>query len=360
MAFPKQICDSSPRWERFSQEGDDLPRQSRSPGSHSARNEVYKMQAVSILNDKLVLTDHPRLSLGRGEVRIQVCATAVNRADLAQRSGHYPPPPGVTETLGLECSGLVIEVAHDVTFPRVGDQVCALLAGGGYATEVVCPATHTMLLPKGIDLQQAAAIPEVFTTAWLNLRREGELENGERVIVHAAASGVGTAALQLCRVWGCPTLAVVGSVEKERYCRELGADSTVDRHTRDWAETAQQWGRADVILDPVGGENLKANVLLLNSRGRLVNIGVMGGAEGTLPVGRLLVKRLKIVGSVLRSRAKDEKTDILKGLQAEVWPLFESGEVRPIIDSVFPLAKAEEAHARVASDQTVGKVLLLA
>jgi putative PIG3 family NAD(P)H quinone oxidoreductase len=287
-----------------------------------------------------------------------VAATAVNRADLVQRTGHYPPPAGASPILGLECAGVVDEVGAYVNWPKPGDEVCALLAGGGYAEYVVFPASHALPVPKGMSLLEAAAVPEVFTTAWLNLRREGELIQGERVLIHAAASGVGTAALQLCLAWGNPTFATVGSAAKEARCRALGAQATANRKDGPWLGKVTAWGAVDVILDPVGGAYLESNIHALRERGRLVNIGLMGGREGTLPMGPLLVKRLSIRGSVLRSRSEHEKTDILSAMKEEVWPLLDDGTVRPIIDEVFDIERAQDAHELVGRNGTVGKVVL--
>lgn len=317
------------------------------------------MRAITDRDGKLSFTDgHDLGPVGPGQIRVRIHATAVNRADLVQREGAYPPPPGASPILGLECSGTVEEVGAEVGWPRVGDSVCALLSGGGYAQYAVFPASHAMPIPEGVGLLQAAALPEVFTTAWLNLRREGELGPRERVLIHAAASGVGTAALQLCQAWGNPAFATVGSAAKEARCRDLGADGTANRHDGPWLEKVKAWGGADLILDPVGGAYLADNVAALNARGRLVNIGLMGGKDAALPLGALLVKRLTVRGSVLRSRNDAEKADILYRMREEVWPLLEAGTVRPIIDEVFSIEDAQQAHERVGRDETIGKVLL--
>lgn len=318
-----------------------------------------QMKAIQIENGQLVWTDAPLPELKDGEVLLKVRATAINRADLSQRSGRYPPPPGASEILGLECSGVVEKLGPGVTQPQVGDEVCALLAGGGYAEYVAVPASHTLAPPAGMDLETAAGVVEVFATAWLNLRLEGELKPGERVLVHAGASGVGTACIQLCKAWGNPIFVTVGDPSKREYCQTLGADASANRHDGPWEEAVKNWGGADVILDPVGGSYLEANVNVLNPRGRLVNIGLMGGAQGTLPMGVLMVKRLTVRGSVLRSRSRQEKDQVIAGLQREVWPLLESGQVKPIIDKTFPIQAAEQAHQLVSSNETIGKVLLL-
>jgi putative PIG3 family NAD(P)H quinone oxidoreductase len=316
------------------------------------------MKAILIRDGQLVWDEAPTPELKEGEVLIKVRASAINRADLSQRSGRYPPPPGASDILGLECSGVIEKVGPGVTGREVGQEVCALLAGGGYAEYVAVPASHTLPPPQGIDLETAAGIVEVYATAWLNLRLEGELKEGERVLVHAGASGVGTACIQLCKAWGNPIFVTVGDQSKREYCHNLGASASADRHDGPWDEAVRSWGGADVILDPVGGSYLEMNVNVLNPRGRLVNIGLMGGAQGTLPMGVMMVKRLTLRGSVLRSRAREEKDLVIAGLFREVWPLLESGQVKPIIDKVFPIQEAEQAHALVSSNETIGKVLL--
>ena len=316
------------------------------------------MWAIEEIDGSLVWTETSPPVAGPGEIRVRVQASAVNRADLVQRAGHYPPPPGASLILGLECAGVVDQLGSGVEWPKVGEPVCALLSGGGYAEYAVFPASHALPIPTGLTMNEAAALPEVFTTAWLNLRREGGLQKGERVLVHAAASGVGTAALQLCRAWGNPTFATVGSAEKARRCQELGAEECADRHDGPWLAKVKAWGPVDVILDPVGGEYLEPNILCLRSGGRLINIGLMGGGGGSLQLGLVLVKRLTIRGSVLRSRSDDEKTEILAGVRREVWPLFESGQLHPIVERSFPITEVEEAHRLLASNQTFGKLIL--
>lgn len=316
------------------------------------------MKAIVVHDGKLVWTTVETPEPGPGQLRIRTVATAVNRADLAQRSGRYPPPPGASPILGLECSGHIDVLGPGVTEPKVDTPVCALLAGGGYAEFVVLPATHTLPIPTGYTLEQAGGLVEVLATAWLNLRLEGQLQPGERVLIHAGASGVGTACIQLCKAWGNPVFATVGSAEKVATCLELGASGACNRHAGPWLDAVKEWGGADVILDPVGGEYLPANIAALNPRGRLINIGLMGGAEGKLSLGTLLVKRLSVRGSVLRSRPVEEKNAILQGLQREVWPLLEDGSVKLIVDQVLPIQEAEQAHAVVAGNETVGKVIL--
>lgn len=319
---------------------------------------VKRMHAIEDIDERLTWTQTPTPEPGANEVRIRVLATAVNRADLVQRTGNYPPPPGASPILGLECSGVVDKVGSKVDGSRVGEAVCALLAGGGYAEYVVVPATHALPVPEGLTMIQAAAVPEVFTTAWLNLRREGQLQEGERVLLHAGASGVGTAAIQLCRAWGNPVFVTVGSADKIERCLSLGAEGGANRHDGPWLSAVKEWGPVDVILDPVGGSYLADNIQALRAQGRLVNIGLMGGAEGNLPLGTMLVKRLCLRGSVLRSRSVEEKTQILKSIREEVWPLLAAGKIQPIIEEVFDIQQAQQAHERVAGNDTVGKIVL--
>lgn len=316
------------------------------------------MKAIIETDGKLVWGPAPSLDLGPDQVRVKVVATALNRADLVQRAGHYPPPPGVTSILGLECSGVVSELGEGVSSLAVGDEVCCLLSGGGYAQEVVCPASHVLPIPRGLSLLEAAAIPEVFTTAWLNLRQEGELADGERVLVHAGLSGVGTAAIQLCRAWGNAVVVTAGGEEKCKRALSLGASQAIDRHQGPWGEKAREQGKFDVILDPVGGAYLESNIWSLKPGGRLINIGLMGGREGTLPLAPVLTKRLQVKGSVLRSRSDSEKTTILDKMKSEIWPLLEKKLVSPIIFEVMDVEQAEQAHALLKSNTTIGKVLL--
>ena len=316
------------------------------------------MQAIVEQDAELILSHRPNLEPGPGEVLIRTHAAGVNRADLVQRAGHYPPPPGASEILGLECSGEIEKVGAGVDPHWLGRQVCALLAGGGYASQVVCPLGCVMPVPEGLSLTQAAALPEVFATAYLNLKVEGQLQPGEKVLVHAGASGVGTAAINLCVAWGNPVFATVGSPEKEQRCRALGAQQTANRHDGPWGPAVRAWGGVDVILDPVGASYLESNIHALKPQGRLVNIGLMGGREGTLPLGPILTKRLTLKGSVLRSRPVTEKSRLCERLVADVWPLIESGQITPVVDTVLPAEKAEKAHRKMSSNANIGKLLL--
>ena len=319
------------------------------------------MKAIRIDDDTLVWREAEAPAMGPGEVRIAVQATAINRADLVQRSGNYPPPPGASDILGLECAGEIVEVGEGVTRVEPGDLVCALLAGGGYAEQVVVPAGQVLRVPAGFDAVRAAAIPEVFATAYLNLYMEAALARGERVLLHAGASGVGTAGVQLCRALGNPCLVTAGGQDKIERCVALGADGGADRHAGGFEDTVKAWtggAGVDVILDPVGASYLEQNVRCLATGGRLVLIGLMGGAVGEINLGMLLVKRLRLIGSTLRARPVSEKAAVMDALQRRVWPLFESGDIEPVIERVMPITEADAAHALVASNETVGKVVL--
>ena len=305
--------------------------------------------------------EHPTPTPGQGEVRISVHATAVNRADLLQRQGKYPPPPGASTILGLEVSGRIDAVGPGVTNYSVGQPVCALLSGGGYAEKVVVAEELLLPIPRGLSVIQAAALPEVVTTAWLNLWEEARLQPGQRVLVHAGGSGVGTMAVQLCAAFGNPVWVTAGTDQKIARCIELGAQAGANRHTESFAQKARDWTEGngfDVILDPVGSNYLQDNLKSLAIGGRLVIIGLLGGRQGTVDLGRLMVKRQTIIGSVLRSRSNHEKGTILSRIRTRVWPEIERGAVQPIMDSVIPIEQVGKAHERVAANKTLGKVIL--
>ena len=320
--------------------------------------DVY---AIQIEEDRLVWQETANASAGVGEVRIKIYASAINRADLAQRSGGYPPPPGASQILGLECSGTVVEVGQGVTRVQEGDEVCALLAGGGYAEEVVVPAGQVLPVPLGLSLTQAAAIPEVFATAYLNLYGEGDLQKGEQVVLHAGASGVGTAAIQMLKASGNPCFVTASGADKIAACVALGADDGHDRQQGSFLGAAEAWAGAqgvDVILDPVGGQYMADNLSLLSLNGRLILIGLMGGAQTEVNLGLLMMKRLRLVGSTLRARSIGEKAAVMDGLLSDVWPGLEEGSIKPIIDRVFPIQEAAGAQAYLAGNQTIGKVVM--
>lgn len=316
------------------------------------------MFGIQVRREQLVWTEIPTPAPRRGEVRIRVRATAVNRADLLQVQGRYPPPPGAPDVLGLECAGEIDAVGPGVERWQVGDAVCALLAGGGYAQQVVCPAEQVLPLPPGLDFVQAAALPEVFATAWLDLCMEGALQPGERVLLHAGASGVGTAAVQICRLVGAPCWVTVGSSHKLDRCRALGAEGGHVRHDGPFADASWAAQGIDVVLDPVGGPYLADNLRVLRRGGRLVLIAFMGGRHAEIDLARVLAKGLRIVGSTLRSRTPAEKGRILAELERNVWPALADGRITPVIDRVLPVEQAADAHALLAANQTVGKVVL--
>jgi putative PIG3 family NAD(P)H quinone oxidoreductase len=319
------------------------------------------MKAIVVENNTMRWQDAPDPVAGVGEVLIRNHATAINRADLAQRAGGYPPPQGASPILGLECAGEVVAIGEGVSRYKVGDRVCALLAGGGYAELVNVPAGQALRIPRGLSFEQAAALPEVFATAYLNLFIEARLAVGERVLLHAGASGVGTAGIQLCKLNHSPCFVTAGSADKVARCVALGASGGADRHAGSFADHVPAWTDNegfDVILDPVGAGYLAANLRALRTDGRLVIIGLLGGATTELQIGLMMMKRLRIIGSTLRARTIAAKSAVMDALERVVWPHFEDGSIVPIIETVMPIADAERAHALVASDQTFGKVVL--
>lgn len=318
------------------------------------------MKAI-IVAKELEWQEVPEVRPGVGEVLIENYATAVNRADLVQRAGGYPPPAGASEILGLECAGEVIALGEGVTRVGIGDRVCALLSGGGYAERVNVPAAQVLPVPDGLSLSQAAALPEVFATAYLNLYMEAKLKKSERVLLHAGASGVGTAAIQLCRAFQNPCYVTAGSEDKIQRCIELGAVAGHNRHSGSFSSHVSEWtgGQGmNVILDPVAAGYLADNLISLSDDGRLVVIGLMGGSVTEINLGLVLMKRLRIIGSTLRARSAAFKGRVLDDLRERVWPLIEKGHIAPVLDRELPIQDAEMAHQLVASDQTFGKVVL--
>ena len=312
--------------------------------------------------DVLCWSDVPDPVAGPGEVVIDVAASAVNRADLLQRQGFYPPPPGASEILGLECSGTVATVGDGVDGWRVGDEVCALLAGGGYAEKVAVPAAQCMPVPHGVDLVTAAALPEVACTVWSNVVQIAGLRRGESFLVHGGASGIGTMALQVARALGAsPVMCTLGSDDRADHCRDLGADVVVNYNTDDFVDRARDatGGRGvDVILDIVGAAYLARNVSALANDGRLVVIGLQGGTKAELDLGLLLRTRAAVHATTLRGRPAGQKAAVCAAVVDGLWPLVESGSVRPVVDSAYPMSDVAAAHRRLASGGHVGKVLL--
>lgn len=298
---------------------------------------------------------------GNQDVLIEVHATAINRADLVQREGRYPPPPGASPVMGLECAGKVVQTGDKVSRYKVGDKVCALLAGGGYAEYASVHEGSVVPVPEGFSFEQAACLPEVFATAWLNLFMEAALRPGERVLLHAGASGVGTAGIQLCKAFGSPCFVTAGADEKIAACIDLGASGGANRKADDFVEQVAGFasdGGIDVILDPVGAAYLGDNIQYLSMNGRLVLIGLMGGTRAELDLAQMMMKRLRVIGSTLRARPVEEKAAIMGELESRVWPLLAKGDIKPILDTVFPITEVSKAHELIASDTTIGKVVL--
>ncbi len=301
------------------------------------------------------------VTFGPEEVLVDVRATAVNRADLLQARGGYPPPPGASHILGLEMAGVINAVGEGVEGWQPGDRVCALLPGGGYAEQVAVPARMLLRLPDEWSFAQGTAVPEVWYTAYVNLFLEGDLKPGETVLIHAGASGVGTAAIQLAHITDATVFVTAGRADKLAACRDLGATQAINYKEQEFLEivlAATNGQGVDLILDPVGGAYLERNIKALRPFGRLVNIGLLSGGRGQLDLGLVLRNRLHIIGSTLRNRPPSEKIQITRQFEAGFWHLFHTGELKPIIDRVFPIQEAQAAHAYVARDENIGKVIL--
>lgn len=298
---------------------------------------------------------------GRSEVVLDVAATAVNRADVLQREGRYPPPRGASPYLGLECSGTVSAVGADVDGWQVGDQACALLTGGGYAEKVAVPAAQLLPVPPGLDLVAAATLPEAACTVWSNLVMTAQLEAGQVLLVHGGSSGIGTMAIQVAHAIGARVAVTAGSASKLDRCRELGAEILVSYPDEDFVDTvrgATQGHGADVILDVVGGPYLDRNVAALATGGSLVVIGLQGGVRGELNLGTLLAKRARVVGTTLRARPLAEKAQIVEQVRRHVWPMLADGRVRPVVYEVLAITQAADAHRLLESSRHIGKVAL--
>ncbi|MFD4207765.1 NAD(P)H-quinone oxidoreductase [Micromonospora tulbaghiae] len=323
------------------------------------------MRAVTITEpggpEALVWTHVPDPEPGPGEVIVEVRASAVNRADLLQRQGHYPPPPGASAYPGLECSGTVRALGPGVTGWSVGQEVCALLAGGGYAEQVAVPAGQLLPVPAGVDLVDAAALPEVACTVWSNVVDLARLAEGDTLLVHGGGSGIGTFAIQLGVALGATVVVTARSAKHERL-RELGAAHTIDYREQDFVDEVRRVtdGRgADVILDIMGASYLPRNVAALATGGRLVVIGMQGGRKGELDLGMLLTKRAAVHATALRSRPVEEKAAIVRGVREQVWPLVEAGRIRPVVHARVDMADAAAAHRLVETNDHLGKVLLV-
>ncbi|MCX5196203.1 NAD(P)H-quinone oxidoreductase [Streptomyces sp. NBC_00249] len=311
--------------------------------------------------EALVWAEAPDPVAGQGEVLVEVVASAVNRADVLQRQGFYDPPPGASRHPGLECSGRVVEVGPGVSGWAVGDAVCALLAGGGYAQRVAVPAGQLLPVPAGVDLVAAAALPEVVCTVWSNVFMVAGLRPGETLLVHGGASGIGTMAIQLGKAVGARVAVTAGGKEKLARCAELGADILVDYREQDFVEelrAATGGAGADVILDIMGAKYLARNLDALAVNGRLAVIGLQGGVKAELNLGALLAKRAAITATSLRARPLEEKAAIVAAVREHVWPLIASGRIQPVVHATYPMAEAAEAHRVMESGGHVGKLLL--
>jgi putative PIG3 family NAD(P)H quinone oxidoreductase len=297
----------------------------------------------------------PRPEPSPGQILIQVKAAGVNRPDILQRLGGYPPPPGAPATLGLEVAG---EVVHAAGRWKVGDKVCALLGGGGYAEYAACDARHALPIPKGLDFVQAAGLPETVFTVYANVFEHGALKPGETFMTHGATSGIGVTAIQMAKAAGAKVIATARGAEKAAQARALGADVAIDAKAEDFAEVAKREGGVDVVLDMVGGDYFAKELDALKSGGRIVFIAALGGGEISFAVFRLMQKRAVVTGSTLRPRDADEKARLAAEVERVVWPWIEAGEVKPVVDATFPLAEAAKAHAHLEAGAHLGKVVL--
>lgn len=300
-------------------------------------------------------------TFGLDEVLVEIHATALNRADLMQRAGNYPPPSGAPDILGLEMAGVISAVGDNVREWKVGDRVCALLPGGGYAEKVAVPQAMLMPTPHNWSFEQAGAMPEVYFTAFVNLYMEADLQPGEIVLVHGGASGVGTAAIQLLRATGNPVIVTASTAEKCAACLELGANLAINYKEEDFVERVKEYtggAGVDVILDMVGAAYLERNLSLLRLKGRLVFISMLSGGKTEIDLGSLMRRRLRMIGSVLRSRSLEEKVEIKERFMDLFWTHLEDGAIQPVIDSVYPIAQAGEAQQRMADNLNIGKIVL--
>jgi NADPH2:quinone reductase len=298
---------------------------------------------------------------GENEVLVRVEAAGVNRPDVMQRQGRYPPPPGASDLPGMEIAGEVVALGPKVSGVSLGDKVTSLLPGGGYAGYAVAAAPLLMPIPKGLSMVEAAAIPETFLTVWTNLFERGRCKSGDVVLIHGGTSGIGTTAIQLAKAWGARVFATAGSEAKARACEELGAVRGIDYKTEDFVEVIRAETKGygvDITLDMVAGSYVQRNLDIAAIEGRVVTISLLGGSRAEINVGMILVKRLTLTGSTLRSRTVAQKAAVAEGVRQNVWPLIESGKVRPVIFKTFPLAEASEAHRLMETSNHIGKIVL--
>ncbi len=321
-----------------------------------------QMRAIEITEaggpEVLQLCTRPVPQPGHGQVVIRVAYAGVNRPDALQRAGSYAPPPGASDLPGLEASGEVVAVGEGVSWPLVGDAVCALLPGGGYAEYVATPAAHCLPVPDGLGLKEAACLPETYFTVWTNVFERGGLQAGERFLVHGGSSGIGTTAIQLAHQFGARVFATAGSAEKCAACVDLGAERAIDYKQEDFVEVLRAEGGANLILDMVGGDYLPRNVRALDDDGRLVQIAFLQGPKVALNFAQVMMRRLTITGSTLRPQSDLAKARIADALRQKVWPLLASGVIAPVMDSEYPLEDAAGAHTRMESSGHIGKIVL--
>ncbi|MDG1523829.1 MAG: NAD(P)H-quinone oxidoreductase [Hyphomicrobiales bacterium] len=318
------------------------------------------MKAIIVSENKeLIWADSEKPEILDNEVLIKIKATAVNRADVVQKNGFYPPPLGASEILGLECSGIIEAIGKNVKKRKVGEEVCALLAGGGYAQYASCPEEQAIPTPEGISLTNSASLPEVFATCWLNLFHEANMQENDIVLLHAGASGIGTAAIQLCNLFNCKSFVTASTHEKISYCIKLGAENGSLRSNKPF-DDVKNWAPdgVDIILDPVGGSYFQDNLNVLSIEGRLLLIGLMGGTKSEINLGQVLMKRQKIIGSTIRARSSIVKGKVMNDLLEKVWPHFKSKKIKPIIYKTMSIENANQAHEIMEKDENIGKLVL--
>lgn len=320
------------------------------------------MRAVEISQpggpEVLTLTSRPVPVARPGEVVLKLAYAGVNRPDALQRAGSYAPPPTASDLPGLEGAGEVVALGEGVSGLALGDQVCALLPGGGYAEYVTTPAAHCLPVPKGMDLKQAACLPETFFTVWSNVFMRGGLTAGERFLVHGGSSGIGTTAIQLANAFGARVFTTAGSRDKCQVCRDLGAERAINYRDEDFVEVLRAEGGADLILDMVGGSYIARNIKALADDGRMVHIAFLSGPKAEINFAQIMARRLTVTGSTLRPQSDLAKARIADQLREKVWPLLDAGKIHPVIDSEYPLADAAAAHARMETSQHIGKIVL--
>ncbi len=323
------------------------------------------MSAVSIIEpggpNVLQIETIPTPSPGANEVLIKTIAAGVNRPDVVQRMGLYPPPPGAPATPGLEVAGKIVALGENVSTLQIGDEICALVPGGGYAEYCVVQMPLALPIPNGFSMTEAAALPETFFTVWTNVFGRGRLQDGETLLIHGGSSGIGTTAIQVAKHLGARVFATAGSPEKCKACTRLGAERAINYKTDDFVSVVQEatgGAGVDVILDMVGGDYIDRNIKALAVEGRLVNIAFLKGSLAEINFMPIMLKRLTLTGSTLRPQSVEAKAEIAASLKAKVWPLLEAGKVKPVIDSVFPLAEANKAHALMETSAHIGKIVL--